>query len=586
MDGSKNQHAPPPPPPPHGANPQSSAPGGSGLPAGNYDIFIIPPHSSGGGFLYLPSLRPQLNSFVAGVASTLVTLYIWKIIEPVLRTWFHAVTQSGVGFGILVLAIIFGALGWLSGRTTTLPFDIPGSTGAAGQGPQHQNGTPPDPGANGHAPGGTPPNPGSANHNAGPQPGGFKPNGPTASGFSGQQQQQNFHTHGNGNANTHPNANTNAGQSAWEKAREETRKREEERKRTDEDRRRVAEEVRRREEAERTARAQAEKDRWEQQRARERETREREARERVARERMAASADPSEREARLKAAQERADRLRADRAAADKDSGERAKSENAMPTTYGVGERLDPYSRFPPAPKSTIGGGSAPLPGQNPSPRKYQQPTAQSYTGTATENAYRPYDSPPSRPRPGAGSPSSSSYRGSRPGSYAESESTAPTSVDPRPYSTDDRDKVVIRGAYRFTDSFPKPVAVVRPGESGITDGLIMRMTTEGVFLDDDKKQEALRQWDIKAWTMKAVEVSHCRYSTKERVADGGRRHPSPDCTSCARRSRTPRTQSSSTSCPRARSGRCSAGSRTSRAGARRGTCTTRRSRRPRCSAS
>jgi hypothetical protein len=515
MDGTKNQHAPPPPPPPHGANPQSSPPGG-GLPAGNYDIFIIPPHSSGGGFLYLPSLRPQLNSFLAGVASTLATLYVWRTIEPVLRTWFHAVTQSGVGFGILVLAVLFGALGWLSGRTSGLPFDIPGAAAGA-QGPHHhQNGTPPNPGAGAHAPGaGSPPNPGP-NHNAGPPPGaGFKPNGPTP-GF-GSQHQQNF--------NANANANTNTGQSAWEKAREETRKREEERKRTDEARRRVAEEVRRREEAERAARAQAEKDRWEQQRAREREAREREARERLSRERMgsasaSASAADSEREARLKAAQERADRLRADRAAADKENAERAKSENAMPTTFGVGERLDPYSRFPPAPKSTIGGGSAPNP---PSPRKpYQQPTAQSYAGTATENAYRPYDSPPLRPRPAAGGGSpSSSYRGSRPGSYAESESTAPTSVDPRPYSTDDRDKVVIRGAYKFTDSFPKPVAVVRPGESGITDGLIMRMTTEGVFLDDDKKQEALRQWDIKAWTLKAVEVSRPEVVlTKKWVAD------------------------------------------------------------------
>jgi hypothetical protein len=516
MDGSKNQHAPPPPPPPHGANPQPSSPPGGGLPAGNYDIFIIPPHSSGGGFLYLPSLRPQLNSFVAGVASTLAALYVWNVVEPVLRTWFHAVTQSGVGFGILVLAVLFGALGWLSGRTNGLPFDIPGAAGGA-QGPHHhQNGAPPDPGAGAHTPGaGSPPNPGT-NHNAGPPPGtGFKPNGPTP-GFGGQQQQ-----------NFHANANTNTGKSAWEKAREETRKREEERKRADEDRRRVAEEVRRREEAERATRAQAEKDRWEQQRARERETREREARERLARERMApgaAAAGGSEREARLKAAQERADRLRTDRAAADRDNAERAKSENAMPTTYGVGERLDPYSKFPPAPKSTIGGGSAPNPdrGGNPSPRKpYQQPTAQSYAGTATENAYRPYDSPPSRPRAAGGSPSSS-YRGSRPGSYAESESTAPTSVDPRPYSTDDRDKVVIRGAYRFTDSFPKPVAVVRPGESGITDGLIMRMTTEGVFLDDDKKQEALRQWDIKAWTMKAVEVSLCVLPAEKGSADRG----------------------------------------------------------------
>ncbi|TKA78215.1 hypothetical protein B0A55_03772 [Friedmanniomyces simplex] len=40
--------APPPPPPPHGHSPRP--PGG--LPDGNYDIFIIPPHSAGSGFLY------------------------------------------------------------------------------------------------------------------------------------------------------------------------------------------------------------------------------------------------------------------------------------------------------------------------------------------------------------------------------------------------------------------------------------------------------------------------------------------------------------------------------------------------------
>jgi hypothetical protein len=65
----------------------------------------------------------------------------------------------------------------------------------------------------------------------------------------------------------------------------------------------------------------------------------------------------------------------------------------------------------------------------------------------------------------------------------------------------------MIRAAFKFTDSFPKPVAVVRPGESGITDGLVMRMDTAGVFLDDDKKREPLRQWDIKTWTMKSIEV-------------------------------------------------------------------------------
>jgi len=69
----------------------------------------------------------------------------------------------------------------------------------------------------------------------------------------------------------------------------------------------------------------------------------------------------------------------------------------------------------------------------------------------------------------------------------------------------------MIHGAYKFNDSFPNgPTASVKPGDASITDGLIMRLTTEGVFLDDDRRGEALRQWDIKAWTLTAVEVSYC----------------------------------------------------------------------------
>jgi hypothetical protein len=65
----------------------------------------------------------------------------------------------------------------------------------------------------------------------------------------------------------------------------------------------------------------------------------------------------------------------------------------------------------------------------------------------------------------------------------------------------------MIRGVYAFTDSFPKPMATLVAGQGGITDGLILRITTEGMFVDDDKKGQGLRQWDVKAWTMKSVEV-------------------------------------------------------------------------------
>jgi len=66
----------------------------------------------------------------------------------------------------------------------------------------------------------------------------------------------------------------------------------------------------------------------------------------------------------------------------------------------------------------------------------------------------------------------------------------------------------MIKGVYLFSDSFPKPIATLVASEGGITDGLILRITTEGMFVDDDIKGQGLRQWDVKAWTMKSVEVN------------------------------------------------------------------------------
>ncbi|KAK3070362.1 hypothetical protein LTR53_010604, partial [Teratosphaeriaceae sp. CCFEE 6253] len=70
---------PPPPPPPHGHNPRPPG-AGAGLPDGNYDIFIIPPHSAGSGFLYLPSMQPHRNSFLLGVACTLLAVGVWTLV--------------------------------------------------------------------------------------------------------------------------------------------------------------------------------------------------------------------------------------------------------------------------------------------------------------------------------------------------------------------------------------------------------------------------------------------------------------------------------------------------------------------------
>lgn len=40
-----------------------------------------------------------------------------------------------------------------------------------------------------------------------------------------------------------------------------------------------------------------------------------------------------------------------------------------------------------------------------------------------------------------------------------------------------------------------------------VTDGLVLRITTEGLFIDDDVRGVPQREWDVKAWTLKLVEV-------------------------------------------------------------------------------
>ena len=44
-------------------------------------------------------------------------------------------------------------------------------------------------------------------------------------------------------------------------------------------------------------------------------------------------------------------------------------------------------------------------------------------------------------------------------------------------------------------------------GVGSVTDGLILRITTEGLFIDDDVRGVPQREWDVKAWTLKLVEV-------------------------------------------------------------------------------
>lgn len=388
---------PPPPPPRHGPYQKASE-----LPTGNYDIFVIPPHSSGSGFLYLPSLQPHRNSFLAGVASTLLAMGLWSLIVPVLKLWLSRTIASG-GVAVLLVIMGVGILGWAFGKTQAE------STGPE-VGEESAKG---DPGSAGHgaygASGGAPPN-------TGPKPTWQQPRPPPAT-------------------------------SEWEKMREETRKREEERKKGE-----------KKEEMEKKAKEAAEAEKWAKAKAREKEIREREVREKVAKERR-------EREQRDKEAKEHLDK--------SKDEGS------------GVGTKA------------------------------YQKPTAQSFAGDDETYSFRPYDTP--KRATGTNSQSSASES-----SYAPSQSTARTTPPPSqrgPYATKDAEKIVIDAVYAFNDKFQKATAQLISGTGSVTDGLVLKLTTEGLFIDDDVRNEPQREWDVKAWTIKLIEVS-CYHALSSLAVD------------------------------------------------------------------
>ncbi|KAI4101229.1 MAG: hypothetical protein LQ339_005156 [Xanthoria mediterranea] len=412
---------PPPQPPPH-----ASSGNKSGLPPGNYDIFVIPPHSSGSGFLYLPSLQTNRNSFLAGVGCTLVAVGIWTVVFPVLREWFATLVASG-GMAVVVLLIGVGVAGWAWGKTQTETGGPTGggATGASANAHGQPTGAPPHPEPQ--------PAPGPEPQQRAPPP---KPTwqraqpGPAGAGGTAQASGTSYAT----GANTSGAANTGAAKGSWEKAREETRKREEERKR--------AEELRKK-------REEAEQERVKQ--------RERDARERELRERR----EKREQELREKA------------------------------------------QTAPPPPRPTV---PKPETSRPPSPtRRHQQPTAK----TATEDdaySFRPYDKPKRTAH--TGTSASSIYSES---SYAPSQSTSRTTPPPShrgPYHSKDPDKIVLKAVYSFNNTFTKlPIAQLISGKGSVTDGLILRITTEGLFIDDDVRGVPQREWDIKAWTLKLVEV-------------------------------------------------------------------------------
>lgn len=137
----------------------------------------------------------------------------------------------------------------------------------------------------------------------------------------------------------------------------------------------------------------------------------------------------------------------------------------------------------------------------------YQKPTAQSYVGDDDGYSFRPYD----KPKQPAKHASNSSFVSEN--SWAGTHSTARTTPPPShrgPYVNKDPDKVTIRAVYAFNDLFPKPIAQLISGSGTVTNGLVLKMTTEGLFIDDDLRGVGQREWDVKAWTIKLVEVSRC----------------------------------------------------------------------------
>ena len=242
---------------------------------------------------------------------------------------------------------------------------------------------------------------------------------------------------------------------------------------------------------------------------REKDAREREAREKLAREKAEKEAleklarEKAEKEALEKLAREKAEkeareaRLKEAKLRAEVAAEFKPKESTSTYAFSAVGEKTNPWPRGqPPAARS-----------QPPSPTKKPPiPTAKTYLGTDEDAfSYRPYDKPK---KPMHKKSHSSLYSES---SYAASHSTSRTTPPPSnrgPYSTKDPDKIVIKAVYSFNNAFLKtPTSQLVSGVGSVTDGLILRITTEGLFIDDDVRGVPQREWDVKAWTMKLVEV-------------------------------------------------------------------------------
>ncbi|KAK2041445.1 hypothetical protein LZ31DRAFT_625750 [Colletotrichum somersetense] len=506
----------PPPPPPHGEAPKTTAgspPPSAGLGPGNYDIFVIPQRDKGGGFIYLPSLAPNGPSFAAGFACALVLVVVFQSMAPAFRAWWGTYQGMGnMGMTLLVIAVGVGAWAWgksqnqnsSSGNGPNAHYRSgPGGYGAgANYGGGYANaGPPPPPPPHGNQYAGAPPNSPPPNHGAGnsgprpqwqerPQP---PPQEPETEPDPEPQPRK---------PDPPPKPKPDPSKGAWEKAREETKKREQERKAKEEEERRKAETARKLKEfREREARERARRDKEE------RERREKLEQEIPKKEREEEAARKAKEEADRKAKEE-ADRKakeEADRKA--KEAAEAAeKARKGSSYAYSsVGEKtcMWPNGRPPVSPTTTTASTPPkPPPSASPPPR----PSAR--TVDEDQYSYRPYDNKPKhKPASSVGSETS----------WAPSATTTRTTPPPSmrgPYTTKDPDKIVIKAVYLFMNQFAKtPASQLVSGFGTVTDGLILRITTEGLFIDDDVRGVPQREWDVKAWTLKLVEVwcpPHC----------------------------------------------------------------------------
>ena len=449
--------APPPPPPPHGEQPRSTKSGG--LPDGKYDIFVIPPSSAGSGFLYLPSLNTQRNSFLAGCLCTATVFFFYSVALPVVKEWFYSTIHGG-GSGVLMLVLGVGVVSWALGKTQ--------GEGATGQ----TSGTQGSASSSSRARADPPPPP---------------PREPTPPPFE-------EHTSKQAPPHTEPAskspppkpkaAPTADAKSAWEKAREETRKREEERKR-------AAELQRRREELEKERKRQREKETLDRL---EREWKEKKAVEEEA-------AKKAEAELKAKQAKDETDK----KVQREKERKEREAREALLKAAKEAREAKEALEKTRKEEQERKEAEAKAAKSSNVSSNK--RPPMPSARTERDDDAYsfRPYDRQKTNQKSSAGSVYSDD-------SYAPSATTAkttPPASERGPYTTKDPDKIIIKGVYSFNNAFMRtPISQLISGQGAVTDGLILRITTEGLFIDDDVRGIPQREWDVKAWTMKLAEVS------------------------------------------------------------------------------